>query len=157
MDPAFTIGALVRDARLLDPAGDRVGDQLFMPLASSPAVIDLRDRLTPFGVAVGIDPGERTDAAGCRPSAGTLAVRHRNPLAAFDEGQHLAPRDHQRIERFHQTAPCGGGSAGFGSATPGIPVRLPTPAAARICGTSENTEITPHSSNMCTRPGSLTV
>src|SRR6266850_3069097 len=156
MDPAFTVGALVRDARLLDPAGDRVGDQLFVPLASRPSVIDLRYRLTGLVIAVGIDPGERTDAAGCRPSAGALAIRHRNPLAAFDEREHLASRDYQRIERFHWTAPCGGGSAGLGSAAADTAARSPTPAAARIWGTSENTEVTPHSSNMYARAGSLT-
>src|SRR6266446_9032970 len=126
----------MRDARLLDPAGDRVGDQLFMPFAAGPSVIDLRNRLTGLGVAVGVDPGERTDAAGCRPSAGALAIRHRDPFAAFDERQHLASRDHQWIERFHRIAPCGGGSAGFASGAASAAARSPTPATARIWGTS---------------------
>src|ERR1700738_1813741 len=124
----------MRDARLLDAAGDRVGDQLFVPFAAGPSVIDLRNRLTGLGVAVGIDPGERTDTAGCRPSAGALAIRHRNPLAAFDERQHLSSRDHQRIERFHWTAPCGHGSAGLGSAAAGTPAGAPPAATARAVG-----------------------
>ena len=35
----------MRDARLLDAAGDRIGDQLLVALAPRAAVIDLRDRL----------------------------------------------------------------------------------------------------------------
>ena len=47
VDAAFAARPLVGDARLLDAAGDRVGDQLLVPLAAGPAVIDLRDRRRP--------------------------------------------------------------------------------------------------------------
>ena len=45
VDAALAVRALVRDAGLMDAAGDRVGDQLLVALAPGAAVIDLRDRL----------------------------------------------------------------------------------------------------------------
>ena len=45
VDAALAVRALIGDARLLDAAGDRVGDQLLMPLAAGAAVIELRDQL----------------------------------------------------------------------------------------------------------------
>ena len=45
VDAALAVRPLVRDARLMDAAGDRVGDQLLMPLAPGAAVIDLRDQV----------------------------------------------------------------------------------------------------------------
>ena len=105
VDAAFAVAAFMGDAGLLDAAGDRIGDQLFVPLAPGASVIDLGDQPTVVAITVGIDPGERADTAGCRPRPGALAVRHRDALAAFDERQRLAPGDDQRIERLHPTAP----------------------------------------------------
>src|ERR1700730_2271596 len=157
MDAAFTIRPLVSNACLVDPAGDRIGDELFVPLAPRPSMIDLRNRLTGLGKTVGIDPGKRADAAGRSPGAGALAIRHRDALAAFHERQHLASGDHERIERFHRTAPCGDRPAGsdFAAAVQHAP--LTAPPAARIWGTSENTEVTPQPNNVCARAKSLTV
>ncbi len=105
VDAAFAVAALVCDTRLLDAAGDRIGDEFLVPLAPGASVIKLRDQLACFAVAVGIDPGEGADAPGCGPGTRALAVRHRDALAAFDERQHLAPRDDKRIERLHHSAP----------------------------------------------------
>src|SRR5689334_13663947 len=97
MDAAVAIGALMRDARLMDAAGDGPRDQLLVPLAPCAAVIDLFHRLALRIAAVGIDAGESADAAGRRPSAGALAVGHRDALAALDERQHFAPGNYQRF------------------------------------------------------------
>ncbi len=45
VDAALAVAALIGDARLLDAAGDRIGDQLLVPLAPRAAVIELRDQL----------------------------------------------------------------------------------------------------------------
>ena len=71
-------------ARLLNAAGDRVCDQFLVPLAPGPPEIDLWDRLSGLGVAVGIDPGECPDTAGGGPGSRALAIRHRDALAALD-------------------------------------------------------------------------
>ncbi len=69
MDAAIAVRGLVRHARLMDATGDRVADQLFMPLAPGLAVIDLWDHRAGGIEGVGIDAGEGADAAGCRPGA----------------------------------------------------------------------------------------
>src|SRR6266480_3363136 len=130
VDAALAVRALIGDAGLLDAAGDRVGDQLLMPLTAGAAEIDLRDQ---------------------------LAVRDRDAFAALDERQDLAPGNDQRFERLHQFAPCR------------IPKEEVAPAALCrsggstrltgriISGTSEKTEVTPHSKSIRARCGSLTV
>ena len=105
VDAAFAVGALVGDARLVNAAGYRIGDELLVPLEPRSTVIDLRDRLPGFGVAVGVNPRKRSDASGCGPRAGAFAVGHRYAFAALYERQHLASRNHQRIERLHPRRP----------------------------------------------------
>src|SRR5439155_20535932 len=90
VDAALAVRALMRDARLLNAAGDRIGDQLLVPLAPGTPRIELRDQFAAFVVAVGVDPGERADPARGGPSAGTLAIGDRDALAAFDQRQGLA-------------------------------------------------------------------
>src|SRR5579875_1667234 len=106
MNATISTCPLISDAGLMDAAGDRVGDQLLVSLAPGAAVIDLPDKLAAFGVAVGVDPGERADPAGGGPGARAFPIRNRDALAALDERQDLAPGDQQRIERLHQIAPC---------------------------------------------------
>src|SRR5205814_10528135 len=91
VDAALAVRALIGDPGLLDAAGDRVGDQLLMPLAAGAAEIDLRDQLAFVVVAVGIDAGEGADPARGGPCAGTLAVRDRDAFAPPAERQDLAP------------------------------------------------------------------
>ncbi len=156
VDAAFAVAALIGDAGLLDAAGDRIGNQLFVPLAPGAAAIKLRDQLALRAIAVGVDPREGADPAGRRPGARAFAVRHRDALAAFDQRQHLAPRDHQRIERPHQRAPCRSAASQPG---PGDAGREAPPAApaSTISGTSENTEATPQANSSRARAASLTV
>src|SRR5215469_359112 len=108
VNPALAAGALMRDARLLNAPGDRVRHQFFMAFEPGASSIDLRDRLPVLGIAVGIHPGEGTDPTGSAPSPGTLAIRHRNALAALDERQNLSPGYHEGIERFHDPGPLTG-------------------------------------------------
>src|SRR5271155_2574328 len=95
----------MRDARLMNAAGDRVGDQFLVPLAPGAAVINLRDRMARGIEAVGIDAGKRADGAGSRPGSRAFAIRYRYALAALDERQHFAPRYHQGNKRSHKRAP----------------------------------------------------
>src|SRR5215469_11796822 len=106
MNTAFAVGALMGDARLLNPPRDGIGHEFFMSLAPCSSMIDLGDRLAGFGVAVRVDPGECANAAGGGPGPGAFAVRHRDALAAFDQREYFAPGNHERIERFHRTVPC---------------------------------------------------
>ena len=106
VDAALAVRALMRDPRLLDAAGDRIGDQLLMPLAPGAPGIELRDQFAGLVVAVGVDPGEGADPAGGRPGARALAIRDRDALAAFDQRQRLAPGNHQGDQRPHRIAPC---------------------------------------------------
>src|SRR5262249_35483060 len=93
-------------ARLVNSAGDGIGDELFVPFAPGAAIVDLRDRQAGVSVAVGIDPREGAYTAGRSPRTGTLAVRNRNALAALDEGQNFPPRNDEAVERFHEAHPC---------------------------------------------------
>src|SRR5713101_3854821 len=74
MNAAFAVRPLMGDARLLDTAGDGVGDQLLVALAPGSAEIELWDRLSRLIVAVGVDAGEGADPARGGPGARTLAV-----------------------------------------------------------------------------------
>src|SRR6185437_7317075 len=98
MYAAAATAALIGDARLLDAAGDRKGDQLLMPLAPRAAVIDLRDAAAIGIIGIGVDAGERADAAAGRPGTRALAVRNRDAFAALDERQHLATGNDQRLQ-----------------------------------------------------------
>src|SRR6185437_2179565 len=105
VDAALPIRALIGDARLMDAARDREGDQLLMPLAPSAALVDLFELVAIRIEAIGIDAREGADTAARRPGAGTLAVGHGNALAAFDQRQHIAPGNEQRFKRLHETLP----------------------------------------------------
>src|SRR6185312_10992582 len=85
VDAPGAVGALMRDARLMNAAGDRPGDELLVPLAPRASAIDLFHRLALRVAAVRIHAGESANAAGCRPSTGTLAVGHRDAFAAFHQ------------------------------------------------------------------------
>src|SRR5690349_8541932 len=157
VDAALAIRALIGDAGLLDAAGNRVGDELLMSLAPGAAVIDLRDQLAVLVVAVGVDAGEGADPARGGPGPRTLAIRDRDALAAFDERQGLAPGNDERVERLHQFAPCRIPREEFAPAAlcrSGGCTRL---TGRIISGTSEKTEVIPHSKSVRARCGSLTV
>jgi len=55
VDAALPIRALIGDARLMDAARDREGDQLLMPLAPSAALVDLSELVAIRIEAIGID------------------------------------------------------------------------------------------------------
>ena len=74
VDAALAVGALMGHPRLLNTAGDRVGDELLVPLHPRPPAIDLRDRLSGFGIAVGVDARECPDTAGGGPCARAFAI-----------------------------------------------------------------------------------
>ena len=97
MDAATAVGALMRDLGLGDAAADRIGDQLFMPLAPRAAVIMLGNEIAVGVVAVGIDAGKRADPAGRGPCAGAFAIGDSDPLAAFDQRQGFDAGDFDRI------------------------------------------------------------
>ena len=74
VDAALAVGALMGHPRLLNAAGDRVGDEFLVPFHPRPPAIDLRDRLSGFGVAVGVDPRECPDTAGGGPGSRAFAI-----------------------------------------------------------------------------------
>ncbi len=69
VDAAAAIGLFIGDAGLMDAAADRKSDEFLMPLAPCAAVVDLCDQLALRVIGIGIDAGERADAAGRRPRA----------------------------------------------------------------------------------------
>src|SRR5262249_27126060 len=105
VDATAATGALISDARLRDAAGDRIGDQLLVPLAPRAAVVDLQDAAAIGVIGIGIDAGERADAARGRPGARAFAVRDRDALAAFHQGQHLATGNDQRLQSDQDCLP----------------------------------------------------
>src|SRR5262249_44642950 len=72
---ALPAAPLIGDARLMDAAGDRVGDEFLVALAPGPAEIELRDQLPGLRTAVGVDAGKGADGAGRGPRTGTLPIR----------------------------------------------------------------------------------
>jgi hypothetical protein len=92
---ALAVRALMRDLRLIDPAGDGVADQLLVALAPGAPQVALRDLFTGLVDAVGVDAREGADPATGGPGTRTFAVRHGDALAAFDERQHLATGNQQ--------------------------------------------------------------
>ena len=56
-------------------------------------------------VEVGVDAGERADAAGRRPGAGRHTGSDGDALAAFDQRQDLGTRHADGVQRFHSPAP----------------------------------------------------
>src|SRR6516225_1056035 len=87
VDAALAVRALMRHARLMDAAGNGVGDELLMALAPGTAVIELRDSLALLVVAIGVDAGEGANAAARRPGSRAFAVGDGNTLAALNERQ----------------------------------------------------------------------
>src|SRR5262249_57743880 len=63
VNAAAAVGLLIGDARLMNTAADRKGDQFLVPLASRAAVIDLRNKVALCVIGIGIDSGECADAA----------------------------------------------------------------------------------------------
>src|SRR5206468_12286720 len=80
---------LVSDARLIDAALNGEGDQLFVPLGARSAAIDLRKKPALVVIGIGIHARKCADPATSGPSAGALAVRDRDALAAFNQRQHF--------------------------------------------------------------------
>src|SRR6516162_7616045 len=126
----------------------------FEPGASS---IDLRDRLPVLGIAVRVHPGEGADSTGSAPRPGTLAIRHRNALAALDERQNLTPGYHDGIEPFHEAGPRHRMPPAAGFATVGRHKPASAKTSCKRCGASENTDVTPQSKSILARSGWFTV
>ena len=105
VDAALAVGDLVRDPGLGDAAGNRVADQLLVPLAPRLATIDLVDDVAVVIEAVGVHAGKCADPTSRCPGAGTFAVGHGDAFAAFDQRQDLTTRDQQRLERLQRTPP----------------------------------------------------
>ena len=74
VDAALAVGTLVGHPRLLNTAGDRVGDEFLVPFHPRPPAIDLRDRLSSFGAAVGVDTRKCPDPSGSGPCSRAFAI-----------------------------------------------------------------------------------
>jgi hypothetical protein len=104
---------------------DRVGDELFVALTSGAATVDDGDERAILVEGVGIDSGERTDAAARRPGARRFAVRDRDALAAFYQRQDLTAGNGDLIQRLHSCVPrlpttCSDGAAAIPAAAVSI-------------------------------------
>ena len=85
MQTALAVADVMADARLADTGGDRVTDQLLMPLQPGLAMVNQRNA---FAIVVDqgiVDAGDRADAAGCRPGAAREPIGRGNALAALDQ------------------------------------------------------------------------
>src|SRR5690348_11414382 len=98
MQAALAGGYLIGHARLVDPAADRVGDQLLMPLAPRLAVIHLRQHVAVGIVGIGIDAGEGANPVARSPGAGAFAVGNGDALAALDQRPDLAAGDDDGLQ-----------------------------------------------------------
>jgi hypothetical protein len=98
VDAALAARGLVRHARLGDRAVDREGDQLLVALTARLAVVVHGNDVAVAIARVGVDARERADPARRGPRARAFAVRHRNALAALDEGQDFTPGHQQRFQ-----------------------------------------------------------
>src|SRR5262249_10349148 len=101
VDAAAAIGLLVGDAGLMNAAADRKGNKLLMALAPCAAAVDLRYQVALPVIGIGVDAGERTDAAGRRPSSRAFAIGYGDALAALDQRQYFPSGDDDRLERLH--------------------------------------------------------
>ena len=101
VDTALTAGDVERLARLGYRALDRVGDQLLMPLPARAGVIDLRNGVAVFVVAVRVHGADRAHAAAQSPMARGGSVRHGDALATFDQRQDIGAAHPDRVDRFH--------------------------------------------------------
>src|SRR5579864_190557 len=161
VDAALAVGALMGDARLMDAAGNRVGDELLMALAPRAAMVDLRDALALRVVAVGLDAGESADASGSSPGTGAFAVGDGNALAALDEREHLAAGNHQRFQRNHVPTSLPRPDPAGTPLCIGCPadnqIRLSSAAGRSRSGQSLNTASTPQAKSSRARASRLTV
>ena len=85
VDRAVARRCFVSDARLSDAALNAVDDQFFVAFAPGAAFVGDRREIAVFVVGVGVDAGERADAAARSPSARRFAVRDSDALTAFDQ------------------------------------------------------------------------
>src|SRR4030095_443534 len=116
-----------------------------------------RDQFAGLVVAVRVDARECADAARGGPRPRAFAIRDRDPLAALDERQCLAPGNHERVERPHCIAPCRVSTENGAPAALCQTVSCPLLTGRIISGTSVKTEVTPQENKACARCGSLTV
>src|SRR3546814_2853979 len=82
----------------MDRAADRMRDQFLVAFPARTAEIELRDQDAVVVERIGVDAGEGADAAGLGPGPGAFAVGNGNALAAFDQRQHIAPRNPQCLQ-----------------------------------------------------------
>ena len=102
VDRALARRHVVGALHLRDGAVDRIFDELFMTVAASQGLVDLRDDAA-FGiVAVGVDGGDGADAAGCRPGAAAGMVGRGHAFAAFDQRPYLAAAVEDGLEALEQ-------------------------------------------------------
>ena len=90
MQPAPAAGRLMSNSRLRDATLDCIGDQLLVALTSRSTAINDGNESSVFIIGIGIDPGKRSDAVGCRPCPRTVTIGDGDALSPFDEGMHLA-------------------------------------------------------------------
>src|SRR3546814_10534949 len=76
----------------------RSRDQFLVAFPARTAEIELRDQDAVVVERIGVDAGEGADAAGLGPGPGAFAVGNGNALAAFDQRQHIAPRNPQCLQ-----------------------------------------------------------
>src|SRR5690554_74343 len=85
VDRAFAIGNLERTFDLRHRAINSILDKLFMALAASLAMIDLRDNIAIFVVAVRINSRNSTDTAGGSPRTRTCMIGCSDTFATLDQ------------------------------------------------------------------------
>ena len=100
IDRALAIGDLISLADLFGAAINAITDQLFMTLAAGLLGIDLRDDVSVFIGAVGVDCTDCADAARSSPRAGAGMIRRGNPLAAFNQRPDFASAINDRVQPF---------------------------------------------------------
>ena len=86
VDRAVAAGEFVSNLCLVDAALDGIGNELFVPVTSTLAVIDLIDHLAVFAREVGID---------------AFAIGNSNALAAFHQRKCFTSGNSNSVKRFH--------------------------------------------------------
>ena len=91
MDAALAAGEVVGAAGLGQGALDGVVDQFLVAVAAGAAVIELRDGVAVGVEAVGIDGGERADAAGKAQLPDEMPLEIETPLPPSTSGRTSIP------------------------------------------------------------------
>src|SRR5207302_790524 len=95
-------GDLIGALHMRNRAVDRILDQLFVTIATSERLVNLRDDAAFRIIAVGIDCADRPDAASSGPGARARVIGRGDALAAFDQRPDFAPSIEDGLEALEQ-------------------------------------------------------